>query len=268
MRDPELTVLVTVYHRIPPAHLRAALDSIRAQTVQPAETIVVEDGPLPEELQAVLDSDPGLRRVTLPQNCGAAAASQRGLEEVRTRWLARQDADDLSVPHRFEHQLDRARALDVDVLGSSVLEFDADPEHPDALRALPTEHEAIHRYARINNPINNPSMLARTDAIRAVGGYRKVPYQEDYDLMIRLLGAGYRFVNVPEALVKFRVTDEQFTRRKSRELTASERTIQRTLVEAGMISRPRAAANYLIRNAYRRLPSAAMHAAYRRLFHR
>ncbi|GAA1053631.1 MULTISPECIES: glycosyltransferase [Dietzia] len=267
MRDPELSVLLTVYHAIAPSQLRDALDSVHAQTVQPAEVIVVEDGPLSPALREVLDSTPDLRRFALPQNLGAAAASQRGFDEVRTSWVARQDADDISLPERFERQLDAARTLGVDVLGSAMLEFDTDPEHPKAMRALPTEHEDIARYARINNPVNNPSLLARTDAIRAVGGYRHVPYQEDYDLMIRLIGAGYRLHNLPEPLVKFRVTDAQFSRRKSRQLTASERTIQRTLLDAGMISRPRAVANYLARNAYRRLPAPAMNAAYRRIFH-
>ena len=42
MRDPELTVLVTVYHKIVPADLQASLDSIRTQTVQPADVVVVE----------------------------------------------------------------------------------------------------------------------------------------------------------------------------------------------------------------------------------
>ena len=267
MRDPELSVLVTVYHKIVPADLQASLDSIRTQTVQPADVVVVEDGPLPTTLRSVLDSFPDLRRFSLAQNQGAALASQRGLEEVRTPWLARQDADDISLPTRFERQLEAARTLDVDVLGTAALEFDTNPDQPTAVRALPADHGAILRYARINNPVNNPTMLVRTDAVRRVGGYRDVPFQEDYDLMIRLLGAGYRFHNLPDALVKFRVTAEQFTRRRSRELTTSERTIQRTLIENGLVSRPRAAANYVARNAYRQLPMGVMSAAYARLFH-
>ena len=267
MRDPELSVLVTVYHKIAPADLQASLDSIRAQTVQPAHVVVVEDGPLPPDLRSVLDSVADLRRFSLVQNQGSALASQRGLEEIGTPWLARQDADDISLPIRFERQLEAARSLEVDVLGTAALEFDTDPDHPAAVRALPLDHDAILRYARINNPVNNPTLMARTDAVRRVGGYRHVPFQEDYDLMIRLLGAGYRFHNLSEPLVKFRVTSEQFTRRRSRELTASERTIQRSLIEAGLVSRPRAAANYVARNAYRRLPVGAMSAAYKRLFH-
>lgn len=268
MRDPELTVLLTVYHKIDPSDLRASLDSIRNQTVEAARVVVVEDGPLPPALGAVLDSVPDLHRVALARNQGTAVASQRGLEEVTTTWVARQDADDISLPTRFERQLEAARTLGVDVLGTAALEFDTDPDTPSAVRALPTDHDAIVRYARINNPINNPTVLLRTNAVRAVGGYRHVPFQEDYDLMIRLLGAGYRFHNLTEPLVKFRVTPEQFGRRRSPELSASERTIQASLIEAGLVSRPRAAINFLLRSAYRRLPMAAMTAAYRRLFHR
>ena len=267
MRDTELTVLVTVYDKIAPADLRASLDSISSQTVQPAHVVVVEDGPLTPALTAVLDATADLERFALPENRGAALASQRGLDEVRTPWLARQDADDISEPTRFERQLEAARALGVDVLGAAAHEFDTDPQAPTAVRALPSDHEAIRRYARINNPVNNPTLLVRTDAVRRVGGYRHVPFQEDYDLMIRLLGAGYRFHNLPEPLVRFRVTPEQFDRRRSRELTASERTIQQSLIDAGLVSRPRAAANFLARNAYRRLPVGAMSAAYSRLFH-
>lgn len=268
MRDPELTVLLTVYHKIAPEDLRASLDSIRIQTVEPALVVVVEDGPLTPALSAVLDADPDLHRVALARNQGLALASQRGLEEITTPWVARQDADDISLPTRFERQLEAARALEVDVLGSAALEFDTDPDAPTAVRALPTEHEAIARYARINNPISNPTVLLRTEAVRAVGGYRHVPFQEDYDLVIRLLGAGYRFHNLPEPLVKFRVTPEQFRRRRSPELTASERVIQRSLIDAGLVSRPRAAVNFVVRSTYRRLPMVAMTAAYHRLFHR
>lgn len=268
MSTSDLAVLLTVYHKIAPADLQASLDSLRDQTVQPDEIVVVEDGPLTPELTAVLDATPGLRRFALTENQGAARASQRGLEEIDATWLARQDADDISLPTRFEKQLAAARELGVDVLGTAALEFDADPDTPTAVRSLPTEHDAILRYARINNPINNPTLFARTAALRAVGGYRDVHFQEDYDLNIRLLGAGYRFHNLPEPLVKFRVTPEQFTRRRSSGLSASERTIQRTLVDAGLISKPRAVVNFVVRSTYRRLPMGAMNSAYKRLFHR
>lgn len=268
MTTTDLTVLLTVYAKIAPAELAASLESVMAQTRPATEVIVVEDGPLTEELYAVLDRFPDTRRLALPTNRGAAAASQRGLDEVRTAWLARQDADDISRPERFAVQLDRAARGDVDVIGSAVAEFDTDPDAPLAVRALPETHEEIARYAKINNPVNNPSLMVRTAAVRAVGGYRDVPFQEDYDLMVRLLGAGYRFVNLPEQLVAFRVSPQQRSRRRSRELLSSERQVQRTLVEAGLVSLPRAGLNYVVRTAYRLLPDAAMKAAYAKIFHR
>lgn len=268
MTNSDLTVLLTVYAKIAPEELAASLESLTAQTHPADEVIVVEDGPLTDELYAVLDRFPDTRRFSLPSNLGAAAASQRGLDEVRTEWLARQDADDISRPERFAVQLARAARGDVDVIGSAVAEFDTDPDAPLAVRALPETHEAIRRYARINNPVNNPTLMVRTEAVRAVGGYRDVPFQEDYDLMVRLLGAGYRFANLPEQLVAFRVSPQQRSRRRSRELLGSEREIQRTLVDAGLVSVPRAGINYLVRSTYRLLPDAAMKAAYTRIFHR
>ncbi len=266
MIDPELTVLVTVHAPVDPGHFRAALESIAGQTVRPAEVILVEDGPLPDGLRRVIAGTPGLRVFALPQNMGSAAASQRGLDEVRTPWVARQDSDDISMPTRFAEQLDLARRTGSDVVGAAVVEFTGDAERGLGVRAMPAGHEEILRYARTNNPVNNPTLLARTDAVREVGGYRAVLYQEDYDLMIRLLAGGFRFHNLPEPLVYFRVGDAQFRRRRHRGFWRSEAAVQQTLVRAGLVSRPRAIVNYAARSTYRLLPASVMRAVYPRLF--
>src|SRR5690625_3845372 len=113
VRDTELTVLVTVYDKIAPADLRASLDSISSQTVQPAHVVVVEDGPLTPALTAVLDATADLERFALPANRGAGRASQRGLAAVRTPWLARPAAAPTPGPTRCARRLAAARALDL-----------------------------------------------------------------------------------------------------------------------------------------------------------
>lgn len=266
MIDPDLTVLMTVHATVRPEHFRASLGSISSQTVRPAEVVLVEDGPLPDGLRRVVDDTPGLRVFALPRNMGSAPASQRGLDEVRTAWVARQDSDDIAMPTRFEVQMETARRTGADVIGTAVVEFTGEVDHTLGVRAMPAGHEEILSYARINNPVNNPTLVTRTDAIRAVGGYRHVLYQEDYDLMIRLLAAGYRFENLAEPLLYFRVGAAQFRRRKHRGFWRSEVEIQKSLVRAGLVSRPRAIANYTARSAYRLLPANAMAAAYRKLF--
>ncbi|MDR7330852.1 glycosyltransferase [Corynebacterium guangdongense] len=268
-----LAALITVYHRIDPAELTEALDSLVAQSRPADEIVIVEDGPLPPELAAVIEgfvSDrPEARVVKLARNHGAGPASQAGLDTIHTDWLARLDADDVAHPERFERQLSYAAAHpEVDVIGTAVAEFDASADAPGKVRALPATHEEIARYAKLNSPVNNPSVMMRSEAVDKVGGYRDVHHMEDYDLYARLLAGGYRFVNLPEALTFFRVDDAQFARRTGTGMFAAEREMQRNLVAYGLISRPRAWANTVIRMAYRALPKALITRVYSRLFHR
>lgn len=266
-----LSVLITVYHRIDPDELTAALDSLVTQTRMPDDILVVIDGPIPPTLRARIDdfaaAHPIVRVHALPNNLGAGPASQAGIELINADVIARLDADDIACPTRFEKQL-AAIEDGFDVVGTAMEEFATDPESPTGVRRLPETHEAIARYARINSPVNNPSVMIRRAALLAAGGYRDVHFMEDYDLYARLLSSGARFVNLPEPLTKFRVTDSQFGRRTGREMLAAEWQMQKNLVSYGLVSRPRSVVNYVVRTAYRFLPLQLLQRVYRLLFHR
>lgn len=257
---------LTAYHGNDPAELAEALASIAAQTQTPDEILLVEDGPLSPELHRVLDDfarDTAVRRIRMPVNGGSAASSQAALDATSCDWLLRQDADDVSLPERLATQADYlSRHPGIDALGSAVQEFGG--SH--GIRALPERHADLCRYARINSPINNPTAAIRVAAARAVGGYQHVPKMEDYDMWARLIAGGYRLHNLPEALVRFRVTDRQFSRRTTGLLRA-EAIMQRRLVSYGLVSRPRAVLNFALRQAYRVLPHALLRRVYGRLFH-
>lgn len=266
----ELTALITVYHRVSPTELDQALESLWSQTRPAAEVVLVEDGPLPDALEAIVvkheAQHPNLRVKRCAVNRGSGPASQEGFELVRTDWAARLDADDIAVPERFQRQWElHIEKPELGVIGSALAEFEGAPDNVVRVRQLPQSHEQIAGYAKMNSPVNNPSSLLRVDMVRAVGGYRDVPLMEDYDLWVRLLAAGVRFENMPEPLVKFRA-DGMFGRRSAQGIFAAELRMQRTLVELGLIGRPRALFNLLARTAFRLLPTAAMSRAYKHLF--
>lgn len=266
----ELTALITVYHRVSPTELDQALESLWSQKRPAAEVVLVEDGPLPDALEAIVvkheAQHPNLRVKRCAVNRGSGPASQEGLELVCTDWVARLDADDIAVPERFQRQWElHIEKPELGVIGSALAEFEGAPDNVVRVRKLPQTHEQIVSYAKMNSPVNNPSSLLRVDAVRAVGGYRDVPLMEDYDLWVRLLAAGVRFENMPEPLVKFRA-DGMFGRRSAQGIFAAELRMQRTLVELGLIGRPRALFNLAARTAFRLLPTAAMSRAYKRLF--
>lgn len=195
-------------------------------------------------------------------------------------WVARADADDISLPHRLERQLaavDEAEATGrpLDVVGSAMTEF-AEPGGAEAggerqvlgVRRLPSGHDAIASYLRLNNPVNNPTLLVRAEAVRAVGGYRAVPFMEDYDLMARLVADGRRFANLDEPLVLFRMSGETMRRRTGLRILAGEWQMQRNLRSYGITSGWQRCRNLVLRLGFRLLPSRLLTRAYSALFRR
>lgn len=264
---PTLAVLMTVYHGTRADELSVALDSLRTQTRPADQLVIVEDGPVDPAVHELAQAADEL--VVLPENKGSGPASQAGLEAVNADFFARLDSDDAAAPERFERQLAYFAAHpQIDVLGTAMAEFTHAPGDGQAVRRLPTTTHALRRYVAINSPVNNPSVMMRTDVVRAVGGYRDVHHMEDYDLYARLVANGARLANLDEPLTYFRVTPAQFGRRTGREMFAAERQMQRNLVDYGLISQPRAVANLLARTAYRSLPTGLLTRVYSALFHR
>ena len=158
MSGETVSVLLPVHAGIPVKTFRAALDSLAAQTRPADEVVVVEDGPLTVDHDQVIDqyaaSRGGVVRVRLATNQGAGVANGAGLRAATGTWIAKMDADDVLLPHRFETQLAALEETGADLCGAAMWEFDHDPERPTRLRTTPATHVAIARRMRFNNPVN------------------------------------------------------------------------------------------------------------------
>jgi len=260
-----LAVLMSVYHKVDPTEFAEALDSIFTQTRPADEVILVKDGPLTDELEAVIASyGDAITVVPLERNCGLGAALARGLEHVTAEFTARMDTDDVSVPHRFETQLAWfARHPETDALGAAMVEFTGDREL--GVRAMPEHAIEIQRYAKINSPMNHPTVMFRTQSVRDAGGYQPIKNLEDYDLWARMLASGMRLHNLQEPLVRFRLDDAVFSRR-AQGMWESEVQLQRNLAAYGLISKKRGVFNLLVRTAYRAIPAGLVRRVYQTLF--
>lgn len=269
---------MSIYRGTPAGELRAALDSLLAQTRPADEIVLVYDGPVSgevsEAVRGYVDKHGARARVVeLPDNRGLGPALQAGLETITSDYVLRLDTDDIAYPERLKRQLEFMEAHpEVAALGTAVTEFQDESELGDPaslrVRALPTTHEEIARYALVNSPLNHPSVMLRTADVAAAGGYRGVHFMEDYDLWARLIASGRRLHNLPEPLTYFRVSPAQFARRTGREMFAAEREMQANLVSYGLVSPWRARANLVARTAYRLLPKSLLTRVYAKLFHR
>lgn len=215
------SVLMTVYEKEKPEYFQQAIDSMVKQTVMTNDFVIVCDGPLTEELNQVIDEVvhkfPDLFQIVrLEKNVGIGAATNIGLQYCKNDLIAKMDADDVAALQRCELQLEMfATYPSLAVLGGYLAEFDCDPEKPYAIREVPLGNEDIRKFARRRQPFNNVTVMYRKNAVLKVGGYRPMGRNEDFDLYIRLLHAGYYAMNVSEILTSARTDRTAMMRRAS-----------------------------------------------------
>ena len=266
MHEP-FSLLVSVYDGDRPEHIRRAMRSaVDDQTVRPDQVVIVRDGPVRDELARCLDevqetSPVPVTFVPLGQRGGLGPALDRGLAASWFDVVARMDADDVAMPHRFEVEL--PLISDADIVGAGLLEFVDDTDEIVGQRVPPTDPARIQRYARMHDPFNHPTVIYRRAAVLAAGGYGDLPLMEDYALFARMLQGGARAVNVPEPLVYYRVGPEAFKRRGGTGLLRSELRLQRGFLRRGFTTPAEYLRNVAVRGGYRLIPWWLRRAVYR-----
>jgi len=197
-------VLLPVHNGEP--FLRASLESLLAQSFGDFELLVVDDGST-DASRAIAEGmrDPRVRVEVNPGHLGLVASLNRGLALARGELVARQDADDLSHPERLQLQ---RRFLDshpeAALVGSEATVIDEGGRFVRRLR-LPREHPSLRWWHLFDNGFVHSAVMFRASVVRdGLGGYRRLPHCEDFDLWSRVLGVACA-VNLPEPLVMRRV---------------------------------------------------------------
>lgn len=217
------SVLMSLYKKEHPEYLRVALDSMINQTIKPDEIVLVEDGPLTDELYAVVEEYKDyLTIVVNEKNLGLGLALNKGLEVCKNELVARMDTDDISKPKRCEKQLKRFEEKpELAIVGAHIDEFVGSPHNVISQRKVPTSSKAIYEYAKKRSAFNHPAVMYRKSVVMAEGGYNDLKRNQDVDLFGRMLFHGHKAENIDEALLWFRSSDELAIRRKSWENTKS-----------------------------------------------
>lgn len=254
------SVLLSLYIKEHPFFLKQSLDSLLSQTLQPNEIILVKDGPLTPELDAVVSDFAkrceSLRVVVLPQNQGLGRALNEGLKHCSCELVARMDTDDIAKPERFEKQMNVfRRSPNIDICSAWIDEFDEDWHNVISTRRLPEKHEDIASYAQSRCPINHPVVMFKKSTVVKAGGYQHFPLFEDYYLWMRMLKNGAKFYNIQESLLYFRTSPDMFKRRGGWKYAMDELNFQKAMLDMGMISRKRFIMNVLARFPVRVAPN-------------
>lgn len=240
MLSPSFSVLMSVYAKDNPYWLAEALDSVLTNTACPAEVVVVQDGPVPQAISRVLaeyiGKYPQIKLVPLPQNMGLGMALQKGLEACSCEWVARMDADDISLPDRFEKQLARlAQEPELAVLGGAIEEVDAESLQPVALRRVPCGDAECKKFLKTRSPFNHVTVMFKKSAVWQAGGYQPFHLMEDYYLWVRCAAQGLVFGNLADILVRVRVNPSMYGRRGGWQYFKSNKALSAQLRRLGLI---------------------------------
>src|SRR5882672_8268442 len=217
---PELTVVMSVFNG--DKFLPAALDSIMAQSMQDFELVVVNDGSTDGSAEILEEyaRRSGRIQVVHEGHAGTSAAVNRGCDLVKTPYIARMDADDVSLPDRLARQLRFLRGRPQVALLGGGAEFINESGEVLFRVDVPTRHDEITAVLPERNVFVHSAVVMRRDAHLAVGGYRRAfsGLTEDYDLWLRI-AERYEVANLAEVIVRYRVHRRQVATMKLQEQT-------------------------------------------------
>lgn len=240
--DNSYSVLMSVYVKEKAEHLKQAMESIWNQTIPTDDFVLVCDGPLNAELDAVIEDmqaahPASLHVVRLETNGGLGNALNAGIKECKNELVARMDSDDISRSDRCEKQLAVFREHpEVSVVSGSVEEFTASTAEIEARRVLPEKQGQILEFAKKRNPFNHPCVMYKKSAVEAAGGYQDFYLLEDYYLWIRMLQKGSIGYNLQEPLLWMRAGSEMYQRRAGWKYAKSQKALFKYMKDRGFIS--------------------------------
>lgn len=213
------SVLMSVYINEKPQYLREAINSMLNQTLKLDEFVIIQDGNLTKELEAVIEEYKNKYKnlfniIKIKENVGLGEALAIGVRACKNEYIARMDSDDIATKERCEKEIKMLNENpNIDVVGSIVAEFNMDINNITGYRILPEKNKEIQEFAKKRNPCAHSSIIMKKSKVLAVGNYKGYLYFEDYDLWIRMIRNGCQFYNIQDVLIYMRAEEEFYKRR-------------------------------------------------------
>jgi len=213
MAIPVVTVVMGV--RNGRSHLGAAIASILDQSLTELELVVVDDGSSDGSAELVRARQRLDSRIVLESSNGRglAAALNAGISVARGEWIARMDADDVSLRDRLARQLDFVRTESLDICGCDIRTFGSTIPR---VRSHSRQHDAIRLEMMFRSPFAHPTVFGRRALF--LGGYdESSTAAQDFALWTKLAIQGVRMGNLGAPLLKYRIHHRQTTAQKAHE---------------------------------------------------
>lgn len=188
-----------------------AINSILSQSYKNFELIIIDDSS--ENLvEKIISEISDTRIIHIKGNKkGISSALNLGIENTSGEFIARMDADDISVESRFETQLNYITKYNLDICGSNIKLFGAVNQNT----IFPEANDDIKFHFLIGCPIAHPTVFAKADLYKKYKYNEELFASEDYDLWCRMAYEGVKFGNVQNILLEYRTHESQASKLNS-----------------------------------------------------
>ena len=210
--NQKISVIMSVYKE-PEDQLRASIESILNQTYKNFEFIIILDNPDESWRKDLIKSynDERIKFYINKKNIGLTSSLNEALKYASCDYIARMDADDISLPNRLEKQMKLMKSSGCDMCGACIECFDENG-HSDIVK-VPSDSKDINKALKVFNCVPHPTWLVKKDVYIKNNGYIDIYACEDYDFIIRAVLNGFKIVNSREVLLRYRLSQNGISRR-------------------------------------------------------
>lgn len=212
---PEVSVVMPVYKG--DDHLSAAVDSILNQTFSDFEFIIICDDPT-DKTRDILDKykqEDSRMKIYYQKRQGLVNSLNRGFSLAQGEYIARMDADDISLPSRLEKQVKfMTENPEIGICGTWIQRIG---EPPSYVWKVPCGHESIKSRMLFEPVIAHPSIIIKKETFlkKGLAYMQDETYAEDYGLWVRA-AKEFKLANIPEILMHYRIHKSTSNRSQQR----------------------------------------------------
>lgn len=203
-----ISVIMSVYNE-KEEWLKIAIESILSQTFREFEFIIILDKPDNEILEKIILNfqaiDNRIIFIKNSKNEGLVYSLNKGIEIARGKYIARMDADDISMPYRLELQYNYMEEKGIALLAAQADYIDENGKCIGKGKVYKNRY-TIRNALKYKNYLLHPTWLIQANALKSelINGYRKVPFAEDYDLLCRMIANNFIVEQYPKILLQYR----------------------------------------------------------------
>lgn len=209
MDEIKISTILPVYNGS--EFIESSINSILNQTFEDFELIIINDGSTDNSLEIIKNLQKKDKRITLinsQNNEGLQKSLNKGMKVAKGKYIARMDSDDISSKKRFEIQHNfLEKNPDVFLVGSSAIIINRSGEKVGVLKKF-NNCRQIKKKLEKRNCMIHPSIMFRNK--RNLLYREKFKCSEDYDLYLRILSLGKKITNLPDLLIKYRISEGSF----------------------------------------------------------